>query len=75
MILGRQHDVWVACRLVLPDKLARQFNQFGVVIAAQRLVSSDRHGRDRRLETRCLIGSAGQGRGKCAHSGKADHIG
>ena len=70
LMLRRQHDVGVASSFVPSDKLALQFDQFGVVIALQRLVGGNRHGSGRLLKTRRLIGSGDQGRGKCAMTGK-----
>jgi hypothetical protein len=75
VILSRQHDVWVACTLVLADKLALQFNQFGVVSALQRLIGGNGYGGNGLLKTGRDIGCAGQGRSKCADDGKADQVG
>ena len=75
LILGRQHHVWVACGFVLADELALQFNQFGVMIAVQRSVGGDDHGRADCWKACCAIGCTGQDRGKCADDWKADHIG
>ena len=75
MLAGRQHDGRVAGRFVLPNKLALEDDQLGVVVAAQRLLGGNSHRRDCPLVTRCLINGAGQGGTKWARDQKTDDVG